>query len=270
MKAGTTSMYEIMNQHSRITMSNIKEVHFFDYEEKYNRGKEFYSTFFNIHPDSVAVGEATPIYLFHPEAAQRILNMLGEGTKIIIMLRNPANRTISHYKMMNQYGWETDSIDKALQKNLQRIENSEPLNRDFSYIERSCYYSQVKRYFDLFPGKNIKVVLFEEDFISNRKLLVKESFDFLEVLPEDVSIHVKLMPTTNPISRTIDRMVNTASPVNQMLKKIIPSNKLRKGIQYFANNLNSKPVMSSQGLDEAKNGLPTKYLVRTLKPLKIY
>jgi hypothetical protein len=268
MKAGTTTMHEILKQHSRITMSETKELHFFDYEEKYKLGRDFYSAMFDISPDSIAVGEATPIYLFHPEVPKRIIDMLGDETKIIILLRNPSDRTISHYKMMIQYDREKDSIEAALKKNLERIANGEALNRDYSYIERSMYYEQVKRYFDLFPRENIKIVLFEEEFITDRKLLIKETFDFLGVPFEDVSVSIKLMPTTNPISKKLDQITNSASPINQALKKIIPSKKIRKSIKYFANGINSKSVITIDGLDEVKHGLTNNIFYDDIKSLE--
>lgn len=66
MKAGTTSMYEILRQHSQIAMSSIKEVHFFDIEDNYKLGLPFYQTFFKKSNNTLAVGEATPIYIFMP------------------------------------------------------------------------------------------------------------------------------------------------------------------------------------------------------------
>lgn len=255
MKAGTTSMYEILRQHSQIAMSSIKEVHFFDIEDNYKLGLPFYQTFFKKSNNTLAVGEATPIYIFMPEVPSRIIKLLGDQTKIIILLRNPADRAISHYKMNVQRRIAQDPLLVSLKKNLRRINNNQPSGQEENFIERGLYYSQLKRYFDLFPAENIKVILFEKEFLKQRRKTINDLFDFLNVPRENVSVNVQLMQTTVPIVNGLDKILNTAHPINQFAKKIIPSKHVRNAIKQISNKLNNKKVTKIDNADEIKKWL---------------
>jgi len=250
MKAGTTSMYEVLRQHSQIGMSSIKEVHFFDIEDNYKLGLPYYKTFFERSNNILAIGEVTPSYIFIPEVPSRIMKLLGGQTKIIILLRNPADRAISHYKMNVQRRIAQDSLLVSLKKNLKRINENQPSEREESLIERGLYYSQLKRYFDLFPAENIKVILFEKEFLKQRRKTINNLFDFLNVPRENVSVNVQLMQTTIPIFNGLDRMLNTAHPINQFAKKIIPSKHDRNAIKQILNKINNKKVIKIDNVDE--------------------
>ena len=41
-KSGTTTLYDILSQHSEIYIPSFKEPHFFDIPENYNNGIEWY------------------------------------------------------------------------------------------------------------------------------------------------------------------------------------------------------------------------------------
>ena len=47
----------------------------------------------------MVTGEATPYYIFHPTAPQRIAKVL-PNVKLIALLRNPVDRAYSHYNHM--------------------------------------------------------------------------------------------------------------------------------------------------------------------------
>ncbi|MFT4684416.1 MAG: hypothetical protein ACI863_001019, partial [Flavobacteriales bacterium] len=47
-KAGTTTLHDILNQHPDVFLPKTKEAHFFDNDEKFEKGLEWYeNTFFN-------------------------------------------------------------------------------------------------------------------------------------------------------------------------------------------------------------------------------
>ncbi|HEX5912914.1 MAG TPA: sulfotransferase, partial [Rubrobacter sp.] len=88
-KAGTTSLYQYLNQHPQVYMSPIKEPFFFDHEMDSEGGvvwREFeghrqpprftsieeYSALFEGVKDEKAIGEATPLYIYAPGTARRI------------------------------------------------------------------------------------------------------------------------------------------------------------------------------------------------------
>jgi hypothetical protein len=242
-KAGTTSLFDILNQHSQIFIPPEKELHFFDYETEVNKGLEYYASHFREAAIAKAIGEASPSYLFYPEVAPRIHNLLGNEMRIIILLRNPAERAFSHYKMMYAEGHEKRSLKEAISSNRKSLASSLNFDRITSYLDRSLYSFQLKNYFDHFPKENIKVILFEADFVENRKATISGLQQFLGVDHEELGIHVKSYPTSKPRSNLADRVLNTAHPVNQFLKKIIPSKKLRMLVKYRLNEANSKALL---------------------------
>ncbi|NCC73657.1 MAG: sulfotransferase [Sphingobacteriia bacterium] len=252
MKAGTTSLFDILNQHSQIYLPPQKELHFFDHDDQVNKGLEFYAQYFKDAGNAKAIGEASPSYLFYPEVAARIYTMLGEKMRIIVLLRNPAERAFSHYKMMLANGFEKRSFTEAITTNLQSLQKGINFDRVTSYLDRGFYASQLRNYNQFFPKENIKIVLFEEDFAENRKRTIRQIQKFLGVDYEDVVVSIKTMPTAKMRSANFDRVLNTAHPVNQFFKKMIPSKKVRKWIKYWLNEANNSELIPRDELEALK------------------
>lgn len=174
MKAGTHTWFNMIKQHSKVFTGCKKELHFFNRNENYLKGKEYYLSQF---PDtSLLIGEATPSYL-NAEIAEKIYTMFPD-TKIIIIIRNPVDRLISHYKMRNYIYDINTNIFQYVQEQ--------------SYlIECSKYYDAVKKYKELF-GNNVQIIKFE-DFIINPINTIKESCKFLDIEFENViSVNVDI------------------------------------------------------------------------------
>lgn len=245
-KAGTTSLFDILNQHSQIFIPPEKELHFFDYEKEVNKGLEYYSKYFSAAGNAKAIGEASPSYLFYPEVASRIQKLLGNEMRIIILLRNPAERAFSHYKMMFSGGYEKRTFQQAITDNKARLKKGISFDRITSYLDRSFYAFQLKNYFDHFPPENISITLFEEDFVENRKATISSIQQFLGVAHEELSVHIKSYPTVKPRSKLADRLLNTAHPVNQFFKRIMPSKNLRILLKYKLNEANSRAILARE------------------------
>jgi len=96
-KAGTSSLYSYMVQHPQVLPAARKEIHYFD--RHYDKGLRWYRRHFPLRArlsSERLSGEASPYYLFHPHAPRRIAETLPDA-RILMLLRNPANRAISHY-----------------------------------------------------------------------------------------------------------------------------------------------------------------------------
>src|SRR4051812_3713277 len=100
MKAGTTSLAAWLSAHPSVFMPRSKEVHFFD--TFHPRGEDWYATHFAQATERHArVGEATPGYMFFPDAAGRMAELLPDA-RLIAVLRHPAERAWSHYCHIEQ------------------------------------------------------------------------------------------------------------------------------------------------------------------------
>jgi len=190
MKAATTSLYTYLKQHPDVFMTSIKEPMFFnslntenDFVLKGRKTKKIksfdeYYSLFKKAANETAIGEASPAYISNNSCAKLIKEHL-PNTKIIAILRQPVERAYSNFLHAKRADREPiENFEEALIAEEKRIdENWSPL---YHYKTKGHYYQQLKRYIDLFPENQIKVILFK-DIISNPQKVSKEVFDFLEV-----------------------------------------------------------------------------------------
>ena len=224
-KCGTTSLYHYFSQHPEIYLSPIKEPVFFakDIVEWHTRCKfsnpyfnpkeyfkkpklyfihiayltklEHYLALFKNVKNEKAIGEMAVLNLFSNVAAKEIYEFNPEA-KIIIILRNPIDRVFSHFLANLRDGRDSN---KSFLKTV--VDDFEKDDRDCKqyYIEMSLYYNQLKRYLDVFPKSNVKIILFD-DYKRNTGRVLKELFEFLGVNP-DVDIDFKIKKNESLIPR---------------------------------------------------------------------
>ncbi len=184
-KAGTTWLADMLTQHPQIFIPKQKEIHYFNKEynedpgiENYNYFKDspwFFSFFKDSTPEQIK-GEISPSYLYDPHAAKRIAEF-DPNIKIIAILRDPVQRTYSHYLHYQQRGtFGNQNFATAIKEHPDML------------IKRSLYYEQIKRYSDLFPEAQLKIVLFE-DMVKDPVNFLKDIEQFLgvsEFIPENI------------------------------------------------------------------------------------
>ena len=189
MKAATTSLYTYLKQHPDIFMSSIKEPKFFNNLEKdpdlqlYAKGmrkintfKEYYSLVENAKHETV-IGEASVSYLFDENCAKLIKKYLPD-TKIIAILRQPVDRAYSNFLHAKKADKEEiQFFEQAFEEAERKKKKDQPIKY---YKEKGYYTEQLKRYYNLFPKENIKVLLFEE--ITNHPVATSQKiFEFLNI-----------------------------------------------------------------------------------------
>lgn len=155
-KAGTTALYDYLSEDSALSLSRVKEVHFFDDESvdwvapDYSR----YHAHFDWERPAIR-GEATPIYIYWPESLERIARY-NPAVGLILLLRDPVERAWSHWKMEYARGVETNPFSWCVREGRSRVTKSpRGVHREFSYVERGFYGQQVERLFDLFPRDQV-------------------------------------------------------------------------------------------------------------------
>ena len=196
-RSGTTSLAAYLSQHPDVESSFFKEVHYFDdgvtaARNSYQKGEDWYRAHFPLRKraaTSPVLFEATPMYLFHPLAPERIHKLL-PSAKIIAILRNPVDRAISHYRHSTSRGHETLPLLDALMAEENRIgtalRDSHFGNDDvrrFSYKARGLYAEQIERYQAKFPRENILLVSSDDLFRAPDEVL-NQIFQFIGVQPD--------------------------------------------------------------------------------------
>jgi hypothetical protein len=185
-RCGTTSLYEYLTEHPAILPASRKEVHYFDVH--YDRGSEWYRTHFPLAGDGSMTGEATPYYLAHPLVPLRVRALLPE-VRLVVMLRDPVERAVSHYHHEVSTGDETLPLETALAVEGKRLDGEEDRLRSrtlyrsnahqhFGYVARGHYAEQLERWFALFPREQI-LVLNSNALFADPPGHMRRVFDFL-------------------------------------------------------------------------------------------
>lgn len=177
-KAGTTSLYQVLKQHPEIFMPEKKELNYFFHEDEYAKGDDYYQAYFAPAPEAAkAIGEASPGYICHPLAPERIHQLVPEA-KLIVTVRNPIERAYSQYwdnrrSLSETYTFE-EAIDTALEENYQPGK--------LGYFSRGTYMQYIRRYLALFQAEKLLVLPFE-DLKANPQAFFRRCFEFLGVAP---------------------------------------------------------------------------------------
>jgi hypothetical protein len=169
-KAGTTALYAYLRWHPGITGPSWKEVSFFD--RHWWRGETWYRGQFPLRSGTRLVGEASPSYLFHPLAPERV-HALVPKAKLVALLRDPVARAYSHYQHEVALGREPLSFEDALAAEEERTRGE--LERlvadprawsgawwDHTYASRGRYAEQLERWYAVFPRAQLLVVRTED------------------------------------------------------------------------------------------------------------
>lgn len=197
-KAGTTALYAYLRWHPQVTGPSFKEVSFFD--RHYARGERWYRAHMPVRRSGV-VGEASPSYLFHPLAPERVARMLPDA-RLIVLLRNPADRAFSHYQHEVALGREQLTFDEALAREDERMHGE--LDRmladptyfsyawwNYTYAARGRYAEQLERWFAVFPREQVLVLLTDE-LAADTAGTYRRTLEFLGVDPRGLDSYPRI------------------------------------------------------------------------------
>ena len=202
MKAGTTSLVEVLGAHADIYMPPIKEPHYFvdGLPKNIYEPSKFFSEadyFKNNFPDPLHIAQlknemqyqklyslsgneeylldASTAYLHAPEAVERIYEY-NPNAKILIVVRDPLQRAFSHFKMDLALGRVTGSFENAIQNELLAYRN-DTLTWN-SYMGMSFYNKQISRFEKRFEQV---LVIRLSDLINERPTTLERLAQFLSI-----------------------------------------------------------------------------------------
>jgi len=189
-RAGTTSLYQHLIQHPQVHPPLRKEVQFLSVY--WGRGLPWYYRHFPVarRPEQRTC-EASPYYLFHPDAPVRAAAAL-PNARFIALLREPVARALSHYGHNRANGVEPLSIEDALAAERGRLDADRDgsAHRLFSYVARGLYAEQVTRWREA-VGDRLLVLLSDDLFRDPR-----QTFDRVQAFvgldqwePTDFQVH---------------------------------------------------------------------------------
>lgn len=195
-KGATTWLARRLETHPAVFLAPEKELHFFNH--RYDKGLGWYEARFKQWHGEVAVGEATPGYLNHPDAPARIRADLGAEVKLIVSLRHPVERAYSaywHYVTRGDITPETD-FQTIFQQ-----------DGTFGIRSRGYYYAHLSHYLTCFPRENLLVLIYE-DWQGKREESLVQCLEFL-------GVHVQDSPLTT------ETKANASGDVKQFQKQLL-------------------------------------------------
>lgn len=161
-RAGSTTLFHIFRDTPGISMSPVKELGYFAHN--YERWSEReYLVFFEGTDDDLWRGEVTPHYLQNPESPARI-RAFNPHTQIIIQLRDPVQRTLSHFRK-HQPAHRIDDPNEYFDQALVAYERGAEPNRwahAVHNLRQSFVHDAVERYCATFPAEQIHVIFLDD------------------------------------------------------------------------------------------------------------
>ena len=170
-KCGTTTLSEILANHSQINFCSQKEPNYFSNNKNWRENLENYHKLYNREPKSKSKiwAEASTNYswlLEYPHVAENLKNY-NKNLKFIFIMRNPVYRLKSHYIYYRKKGYTKRKFYDEIKSNP-------------SYIFNGFYFLQSKPFLDLFPKESFLFLTLEEFNINPPKELKKIS-QFLSI-----------------------------------------------------------------------------------------
>lgn len=188
-RAGTTSLHEYLGGHPDIFMPLQKEPCFFtfygdhpvykDSRHRYLTESEDYLALFAGRTELVMGESSTPyLYFFDKTIAhiEQLVPNAREEMRILIILRDPAERAYSQYMHNRRDLREPLSFEEAIAAEKQRM--ADQWHFDYAYVDKGFYFQQVKAYLDHF--RHVKIV-FYDTLEKNPEKLLAEVYAFLGV-----------------------------------------------------------------------------------------
>ncbi len=245
-------------------MSDPKEPFFF--EAEYEKGVQYYlDNYFSNVQRNQYTGEARHRNLLLPYIPRRISKVV-ENPKFVAVLRNPLDRTFSHWWHWFARGVETRTFHEVVSLGIQGGEfyglSNEELEREYpgellvnrhghgysryeAYVASSRYAEQLERYLDLFGKENVLIV-FYEDLISEPVEVVRNIWEFLE-LDTDKDIFLETAQKNSASNLRATRWVKRLKSVPGSF--LVPSGLRKK----FVSAINSAVGKDDYRIERKKN-----------------
>lgn len=181
-RCGTTFLTRNLASHPEVYLASGTEdysaldLHFFDTDTKkgdhnFKKGVDWYLGQFADAGEAVACGEKTANYLESPGAAQLIYSILGD-IKIVVAIRDPITRALSHYRHSRHRLPLTQGFDELVENDL--------ASHAPKVIGAGEYHKLLQPYFQLFGPENIHVVV-QDDVGSSAVKVMSDLCEFLGI-----------------------------------------------------------------------------------------
>ena len=199
-KAGTTWLHRMLAAHPEVFMAQGEDKDLRFFSAHYDYGYAWYEQHFEAGGRFKLRGEFSTSYFYCQDAPLRV-HRYHAGMRLVLCLRDPVARLISHHKHEIRLGRVTGDLS------LERGIANNP-----SYVEQSLYLAQLARWLEHFPLNGIHIVIFEHLFADPAKQ-VRELYEFVGAAPSftPATLHERINEGRVPRSRLLDHGVRLSS-----------------------------------------------------------
>ena len=183
MKGGTTIMHEFLTGHPEISSAKTKEIHYFTLFEK--NGPEWYIDQFDQKSQARFHIDASPTYLdlAENEIIPRKIKAFSPNAKIIVMVRNPVERAVSHLNHLDKINKIPEiqglSFSKFIAGDFPKDENARKIEGLLSIVRGFSFYAEkIQRYVNVFGAASVMVV-HNDDLRKHGRRVMECVFGFL-------------------------------------------------------------------------------------------
>ncbi|XP_030051533.1 heparan sulfate glucosamine 3-O-sulfotransferase 5 [Microcaecilia unicolor] len=154
-KGGTRALLEMLNLHPAVVKAS-QEIHFFDNDENYGKGMEWYRRKMPFsYPHQITI-EKSPAYFITEEVPERIYKM-NSSVKLLIIVREPTTRAISDYTQVLE-GKERKNKTYYKFEKLAMDAKSCEVNTKYKAVRTSIYTKHLERWLKYFPVEQFHIV----------------------------------------------------------------------------------------------------------------
>jgi hypothetical protein len=219
MKAGTTTLFEMLARHPRIFLPDEKEPDDLtrDHVLTESGRRRYFSLFKDAEPSQIT-GEASTASTKYPlieGVPRRAHEVLGPKAKMIYVVRDPVDRAISHFRFFAKRGQCSPHLDEALEQNV-------------GLIEFSQYHRQLEQWLKYFAKDNLHVVVFEA--------MIRDQQGTFDSVCRFLGIEPMVLPEVVHANSTEDALVPAG-----LMRRVVQSPLYRRGIKsLFPHSLRSR------------------------------
>lgn len=255
-KAGTTSIYNYLKQHPQIYMSPVKETGFFerdweaapkDIQRLKKNGivtwNQYQRLFAQANEQHVALGEASPNYMFHYQSSAEQIRRRLPQAKLIAILRDPVQRACSDYLM---------NMRDAIGKQTPLAEQVRSRGNSSYVLLKGKYYEQLKHFMDVFGRSQVDVFLYD-DLRQDSQGFMRDLYESIGVSPDFVANTAKQAQTAKvPKNQALNRLLKTKNPIRSVatgIMQLVPT-ELRHQLRDQLIALNSQDKSKAKFTEE--------------------
>ena len=152
-QGGTRALLDILTRHPSVKACS-REVHFFDRQENYKLGLDWYSSQMPSSLEADIVIERTPAY-FITDDAPRLIYKMSPSVKLLVAVRDPTARAISDYaELFEKYDGEMKPFEEYVTADSQQT----VVKMYNEIVNTGVYISHLKKWMKYFPLEQIHFV----------------------------------------------------------------------------------------------------------------